>query len=104
MAVANDMIKIINTAPGLPQICRKVMCHRILNPGITDLGIALSMGMRIDTVRQYELEGKKRVADFMKKTDIVEARGRFDVDRAIQNELRNMNKQGAKNALIYDTK
>lgn len=104
IAIANDMIKIINTTPGLSQMCRKVMCYRILNPGITDIGIALSMGIRADVVNKYEAEGKNRVAEFMKRCDLDGARKDFDIDTVVQNELRNMNKQGTKNALIYDTK
>lgn len=104
VAIANEMIKIINTTPRLPTVCRKVMCFRILNPGITDMGIALSMMLRVDVVRKYEAEGKAIVSEYMKKIDLTDAHGKFDVDASIQNELRNMNKQGKKNALIYDRK
>jgi|SRR5665213_77305 len=104
IAIANDMIKIINTTPRLPQMCRKVMCYRILNPGITDMGVALSTGLRVDVVRQYEKEGKAIVGEYMRKIDLTDAHGKFDVDASIQNELRNMNKQGKNNALAYDTK
>ena len=104
VAIANEMIKIINTTPRLPEMCRKTMCYRILNPGITDMGIALSMGCRVDVVRQYEREGKAIVGDYMKKIDLTDARGKFDVDASIQNELKNMNVQGDKNALMKDIK
>lgn len=104
LAVANDMIKVINTMPGLPTMCRKVMCYRILNPGITDMGVALSLSLRLDVVRKYETEGKSRVAEYLRRTDIDDNIDKFNADRIIQNELKNMNKQGNKNPLKFDIK
>jgi hypothetical protein len=104
LAVANEMIKVITTTPGLPTMCRKIMCLRILNPGITDMGVALSVGLRVDVVRKYEAEGKHRVSEYMKSTDIADNIEKFNTDRIIQNELKNMNKQGDKNPLKFDVK
>lgn len=100
MGVANEMVKIITKTPGLPVKCRQVMCYRILNPGITDMGIALSMAMRVDEVRKYENEGRNHVIEHMKSTDINYNIEKFNADRIIQNELMNMNKQGKSNPLL----
>ena len=104
LAIAEEAIAIINTCPNLSKMSRAVMNYRILNPKITDMGVALSTGLRITEVRKYEQEGKQKVTEFLKKTDLQNQRAKFSADEIIQNELRNMNKQGKLNPMGFDTK
>jgi len=89
---ANALLKIINVTPGIPVLSRKVMSMRIINPGITVLAVALELGIRELDVVKYEKAGKSRVKDYIDRCSLQEHTDKFNVERSIENELKNLNK------------
>ena len=89
---ANALIKIINVTPGIHAISRKVMSMRIINPGISVLAVALELGIRELDVVKYEKQGKERVKAFIDRSSLQEHTNKFNVERSIENELKNLNK------------
>lgn len=100
--VANQMLKVINMTPGISRTTKQVMSMKIINPGISDMKVALSLGMREVDVYKYEEQGKIACTAFMRRVSLQECTDKFNVDEAIQKELKNMNKMQA-NPLIAAT-
>lgn len=97
---ANALLKIINVTPGLSSISRKIMSTRLINPGISTLSIALQLGLRELDVKRYEDEGKNRVKDYIKFHSMESNIEKFNTERVIANELKNLNKTGKANPMI----
>lgn len=89
--LANAMIKYIAITPGINPLSRKIMTSKIINPGMTNLTFALKFGMREEEVRLYEVEGKMRVMGFLNRISSQDAINKFNTERTIQNEVKNLN-------------
>lgn len=100
--VANDITKIANMVPGLSPMSRKVLSIRVINPGITTMGISLATGISEMDVKAYERDGLERIKGYLRDNlnykDAAEKAAKDNVvSRAIAGEL---NKQGSKNSLL----
>ena len=90
--VANQILKIINVVPGLSKMAKQVMSMKIVNPGISNMQVALACAIREEDVKKYEKHGKEMCAVFMKRCSVEDAQGKFNADRIIENEIKNLNK------------
>ena len=102
-AMANALIKIINTTPGLSDVSKKVMSMKIINPGITNMGIALQLGMREYEVTQWENHGKEVVKTQIDRCSLEDHIGRANTDRAVETAVKNLNLTGKNNELLKRT-
>lgn len=97
--VASDILKMVHIIPNMSLNSRRVMSIRVMNPGITTMGISLSTGLPELSVKQYEREGLEKIKDHLRKTkydDVVEK-----AVKDIKNEkIDNYNLQGQKNSLL----
>lgn len=89
--LANTLLKFINTTPGIHPMSRKIINKKICAPGITDMQVALTYGLRVNEVRAFELDGINRVEQELRKTSLQDGINKFNVERAIQTEIKNQN-------------
>lgn len=91
VGLANAIVKFANIVPGIHGLARKIISMRIVNPGISTTQIGLSFGLRDIEVLKYEREGINRIKSFLATTSLQEASNKFNVERAIMNEVKNFN-------------
>lgn len=89
--LANALVKFANVVPGIHALSRKIISMRIVNPGISTTKIGLTFGMRDDEILKYERDGINRIKSFLATTSLQEASNKFNVERAIMNEVKNFN-------------
>lgn len=97
---ANTILKLINITPGLSIKSRKIMSMRIINPGISTLSVAIQFGIREFDVKKYEEDGKNKVKEYISHCSTQESINKFNTERIIENDLKNLNKQGNANPLL----
>lgn len=100
VALANNFIKLANVVPGISTIARKIITTRLLNPGISTMGIGLSIGIRDDEVLRYERDGINRIKEFIGRTSFQEANEKANRDGLMDEAVKNLNLQGKDNSLL----
>lgn len=99
-ALANQFVKLAGVVPGITPLGRKIITTRLLNPGISTMGIGLSLGMRDAEVLKYERDGLHRIKMFMASNDLAEAAEKANKDRLVTDAVKNLNLQGKSNSLL----
>lgn len=95
VALANVVLKYINVIPGIPHLSRKIMNLRIVNPGMSNMATALALGIREHEIPLWEQEGLYRVKQFISRISMQDATDKFNTERLIEAEIKNMNKDNA---------
>lgn len=97
--LANTFVKLASVVP-MHKISRRIIQMKLVNPGISVTGISLQTGLRSNEIKAYETDGINRIVDYMKKTDLQESTDKFNAERVIEAEVKNLNLQGNKNSLL----
>ena len=84
--LANAFTKLIATAP-ISSICKKVMIVKIMNPGITEIRVAIILGIKTKDVKRYEQEGLHICKELLKRVDLQGATNKYNAEEQIQREV-----------------
>lgn len=99
VALANNFVKLASIVPMSP-ISRKIIQLKLVNPGISMTGVSLQTGLLAGEIKAYEKDGINRISDFIRRTSLQEATDKFNTDRIIENEVKNLNVQGKENSIL----
>lgn len=76
--IANTFVKYINAIPDMPKECKMVMTLKIVNPGMTNMQVALGMGLMLGEVDELEIIGKRIVEKYLEVMPLQEGIDRFN--------------------------
>jgi hypothetical protein len=81
--LANTLLKFINVTP-MPAKLKVIMSCKIINPGMTNMQVALKYGYMVDEVNELESDGKKIVTDYMNRMSTQDAIDKFNKDETVR--------------------
>lgn len=90
--MANTLLKYINIVPGISTVGRKVMSMKIVNPGINMDQVAIALGLRVHECIAYERDAMERVKNYMRSLSVQEGINKFNTERLVENEVKNLNR------------
>lgn len=89
-ALNNTLAKLVCIVP-MPEKSREVLLYKLANPGITNMQIALTNGLRITDIIMFEEEGKARMKRYMDRYSEQDMVSKANANETILNEVRNIN-------------
>ena len=87
--LVNSLVKFVSFV-NMPVISKEIMLSKLTRPGLTNMQIALTRGMREYEVDMYEQEGKARVAQALESATLQDAVNKYNRDETVQNAVKNL--------------